>query len=69
MEVCFETTVQGLWLQNFILGLRIVDSSAKPLRIHRDNTAAMFFSKNDKYSKGVIHMELKYFAVKEEVQN
>ena len=26
------------------------------------------FSKNDKYSKGVKHMELKYFAVKEEVQ-
>ena len=25
----------------------------------------MFFSKNDKYSKGVKHMELKYFAMKE----
>lgn len=27
----------------------------------------MFF-KNDKYSKGAKHMELKYFVVKEEVQ-
>ena len=28
----------------------------------------MFFSKNDKYSKSAKHIELKYFAVKQEVQ-
>jgi len=33
-----------------------------------DNSATIFFSKNDKYSKSAKHMELKYFAVKEEVQ-
>ena len=33
-----------------------------------DNSTVVFFSKNDKYSKGVKHMELKYFVVKEEVQ-
>ncbi|KAA0039623.1 Retrovirus-related Pol polyprotein from transposon TNT 1-94 [Cucumis melo var. makuwa] len=65
---CFEATVHGLWLRNFISGLGIVNSIAKPLRIYCDNSAAVFFSKNDKYSKGVKHMELKYFAVKEEVQ-
>jgi len=32
-----------------------------------DNSVAVFFSKNDKYSKGVKHMKLKYFVVKEEV--
>ena len=65
---CFEATVHGLWLRNFISGLGIVDTIAKPLRIYCDNSAAVFFSKNDKYSKGAKHMELKYFAVKEEVQ-
>ena len=65
---CFEATVHGLWLRNFISGLGIVDSIAKPLKIYCDNSAAVFFSKNDKYSKGAKHMELKYFAVKEEVQ-
>ena len=65
---CFEATVHGLWLRNFVSGLGIVDSIAKPLRIYCDNSAAVFFSKNDKYSKGAKHMELKYFAVKEEVQ-
>ena len=63
---CFEATVHGLWLRNFILGLGIVNSISKPLRIYCDNSAAMFFSKNDKYSNGAKHMELKYLTIKEE---
>ena len=55
---CFEATVQANWLQNFIWGLGIVDSIAKPLRIYCDNSATIFFSKNDKYSKGAKHMQL-----------
>ena len=64
---CFEATVHGLWLQNFISGLRIVYSISKPLRIYYDNSATVFFSKNNKYSNGVKHMEIKYLMVKEEV--
>ena len=65
---CFEALVQDKWLRNFILGLGIVDSIARPLKIYCDNSAAVFFSKNDKYSKGAKHIELKYFVVEEEVQ-
>ena len=66
--VCFEATVYGLWLRNFISGLGIVDSVSKPLRIYCDNSVAVFFSKNNKYSKGVKHIKLKYLTVKEDVQ-
>ena len=62
---CFETTIQANWLRNFISGLGVIDSISKPLKIYCDNFATVFFSKNDKYSKGAKHMELKYFAVKE----
>ena len=62
---CFKATVHGLWLRNFISGLGIVDFVSKPLRIY---CAAVFFFKNDKYSKGAKHMELKYLTVKEDVQ-
>ncbi|XP_042979895.1 secreted RxLR effector protein 161-like [Carya illinoinensis] len=65
---CFEATVHGLWLRNFISGLGVVDSIERPLRIYCDNSSAVFFSKNDRYSKGAKHMELKYLSVKEEVQ-
>ncbi|KAA0032876.1 Retrovirus-related Pol polyprotein from transposon TNT 1-94 [Cucumis melo var. makuwa] len=40
---CFEATVHGLWLWNFISGLGIVDSIAKPLRIYCDNSVTVFF--------------------------
>ncbi|CAH9126735.1 unnamed protein product [Cuscuta epithymum] len=65
---CFEATVHGLWLRNFVSGLRIVDSIAKPLKIYCDNSAPVFFTKNDRYIKGVKHIDLKYLPVKEEVQ-
>ena len=54
---CFEATVHGLWLWNFISGLGIVNSIFKQLRIYCDNSATVFFSKKDKYSNGAKHME------------
>ncbi|XP_056177366.1 secreted RxLR effector protein 161-like [Syzygium oleosum] len=65
---CFEATIHGIWLRNFISGLVIVNSIAGPLKIYCDKSAAVFFSKNDKYSKGAKHIEIKYLSVKEEVQ-
>ena len=64
---CYEAMIHALWLRNFISELGDVDTITKPLKIYCDNSAAIFFSKNDKYSRGAKHMELKYFAVKEEV--
>ena len=66
---CFKAIVHELWLQNFVFGLSIVDSIARPLRLHCDSFATVFFSNNDKYSKGAKHMNLKYLSIKEEVQN
>ena len=65
---CFEATNHGLWLRNFISKLGVIDSIAKPLRIFRDNVAAVFFSNTDKYSNGAKHMDIKYLTLKEEVQ-
>ena len=53
---CFEATNQALWLRNFISGLGVVDSIAKPLKIFCNNTAAIFFSKNSKYFSGSKHI-------------
>ncbi|XP_070002322.1 secreted RxLR effector protein 161-like [Nicotiana sylvestris] len=65
---CFEATIHAYCQQNFISGLGVVDTITKLLKIYCDNSTAVFFSKNDKYSKGAKHMELKYFTAKEEVQ-
>ncbi|XP_070015738.1 secreted RxLR effector protein 161-like [Nicotiana sylvestris] len=45
---CYEATSHELWLKNFISGLTVVDSISRPLRIFCDNSAAVFFSNNNK---------------------
>ena len=55
-------------LRNFISGLGVVDSIARPLKIYCDNTVAVFFSKNGKYSSDSKHMKVKYLVVRERVQ-
>ena len=62
-------SLQSLWLRNFFNGLSIIGTITKQMRIYCDNAAAVFFSKNDRYSKGAKHMDLKYLSVEEEVQN
>ncbi|WVZ23370.1 hypothetical protein V8G54_001914 [Vigna mungo] len=59
---CFEATIHALWLQNFVSRLDIIDSIAGPIRIYCDNSVAVFFSKNDKYSNAAKHMDLKYLS-------
>ena len=67
---CYEATIHALWLRNFISRLGVVDSIARPLRIYCDNSAAVFFSKNDKYSSSSAskHLKVKFLIVKEEVR-
>ena len=60
---CYEAIIHALWLQNFISGLGVVDTITKLLKIYCDNTATIFFLKNDKYSKCDKHMKLKYFTI------
>lgn len=66
---CFEATNHSLWLCNFIRGLRVLDTISKPLKIYCDNVTIIFLSKNDRYSKAVKHIDMKYLSVKEQVQN
>ena len=64
----FEATTHALLLRNFMPGLGVVDTIAKPLRIHCDNTATVFFSKNDRYSPGAKRIDLEYLTMKDVVQ-
>jgi len=39
---CFEATIQANWPWNFISGLGIADSIARPLKMYCDNFATIF---------------------------
>ena len=66
---CYETSNHGIWLQNFITELRIVDGIEKPMRINCDNKAAQLYSKNNRSSSKSKHIDIKFLVVKEKVQS
>ena len=41
----YEAICHAIWLRNFVLGLNVVNSIMRPLRIYCDNSAAIQFSK------------------------
>jgi hypothetical protein len=47
----------------------VVDSISGPLTIYYDNKSAVFFSSNNKSSDDVKHIDIKYFVVKDRVQD
>ena len=66
---CYEALDHGIWLQNFIIELRIVDGIEKPLRINCDNKAAELYSKNNWSLSKSKHIDIKFLVVKERVQS
>ncbi|CAL2274253.1 unnamed protein product [Prunus armeniaca] len=65
---CYEATIQASWLKNFITGLCVVDSIARPVQIFCDNSATVFYSRNNKRSAGTKHLEIKFLLVREKIK-
>jgi hypothetical protein len=66
---CYEATGQAEWLKKFVLKLRVVASIEKPLKIYCDNKAAVQYSYNNKKSDASKHINIKYYVVKEKIQD
>ena len=50
-------------------GLNVVDSIMRPLIIYCDNSDVIQFFKNNKTTRGSKHIDIKYLAVRNKVQN
>jgi hypothetical protein len=55
----YETATHALWLRNFVNGLKIVYSIARPTKIFCDNSIAVFFFKNNKSKSISKHIDIK----------
>ena len=66
---CYEASGQVTWLKKFVPGLRVVDSIEKPLKLYCDNEPAVFYAHNDKSSGADKHIDIKFYVVKEQVQD
>lgn len=65
----YEATAHALWLRNFILKLKVVDSIERPLIIYCDNAAAVYFTRNNRRTSGSKNIDVKYFSVRESVRD
>ena len=66
---CCEASNHGMWLQNFVTRLRVVDEIERPLKIYYDNNSTVLYSNNNRSSTKSKFIDIKFLVVKERVQN
>ncbi|KAM6599651.1 hypothetical protein CsatA_019260 [Cannabis sativa] len=66
---CYEASNHGIWLRNFVTGLRIVDGIERPLKLYCDNKSVVLYSNNNRSSTKSKHIDIKFLVVKERVQS
>ena len=66
---CYEVSNHGIWLRNFVTGLRVVKWIERPLKLYCDNNSAVLYSNNNRSSSKSKHIDIKFLVVKERVQN
>ncbi|RDX82728.1 Copia protein, partial [Mucuna pruriens] len=66
---CFEASNHGIWLQNFVTSLSVVDGIKKLLKIYCDNNLTILYSNNNRSSTKSNFIGIKFLVIKERVQN
>ncbi|RVW85181.1 Retrovirus-related Pol polyprotein from transposon TNT 1-94 [Vitis vinifera] len=66
---CYEASNQGIWLRNFVTGLRVLDGIERPLKIFCVNKSAVLYSNNNRSSTKSKYIDIKFLVVKEKVQS
>ena len=66
---CYEASNHGIWLRNFVTGLRIMEGIERPLKLFCDNKSAVLYSNNNKSSTKSKFINIKFLVVKERVQS
>ena len=66
---CYEASNHGIWLRNFVSGLRIMDGIERPLKLFCGNKSAVLYSNNNRSSTKSKFIDIKFLVVKERVQS
>jgi hypothetical protein len=66
---CYEVVGQSIWLKKFVPGLRVVDSIERPLKLYCDNKSTVLYAHNNKKTKHIKHINIRFYVVKEKTQD
>jgi hypothetical protein len=58
-----------MWLNKFVSGLRVVDSKKRPLKLYCHNELAVLYAHNNKKTKAVKYINIRFYVVKEKIQD
>ena len=64
---CYEASNHGIWLRNFVTGLRILDGIEILLKLFCDNKSVVLYSNKNKSSTKSKFIDIKFLVVKERV--
>jgi hypothetical protein len=56
-------------LKKFVSGLRVVDSIERPLKLYCDNESVVLCAHNNKKTKAIKHINIKFYVVKGKIQD
>jgi hypothetical protein len=62
---CYVDTGQTMWLKKYVPGLRVVDNIEKTLKLYYDNEPAILYAHNNRKTKVVKHINIRFYVVKE----
>jgi hypothetical protein len=58
-----------MWLKKFVPDLRVVDNIERSLKLYCDNEPAVLYAHNNKKIKTVKHINIRFYVVKEKIQD
>jgi hypothetical protein len=58
-----------MWLKKFVTGLRVVDSIERTLKLYCNNEPTILYTHNNKKTKTVKHINIRFYVVKEKIQD
>jgi hypothetical protein len=66
---CYEAMGQAMWLKKFVPSLRVVDNIERPLKLYFDNEPKVLYAHNNKKTKAAKHINIRFYVVKEKIQD
>jgi hypothetical protein len=58
-----------MWLKKFVSSLRVVDRIERPLKLYYDNEPVVLYAHNNKKTKAVRYINIRFYVVKEKIQD
>jgi hypothetical protein len=66
---CYVIVGQVMWLKKFVSGVRMVDNIEISLNLYCDNEPGVLYAHNNKKTKAVKHINIRFYVVKEKIQD